>query len=642
MDYVNSCKTKSKLYNSFLKTRSLADEEKYKNFNRIHVQIVRLAKKRYIADNLKAASNSIKDTWKILNGLLGKKKLSDPTISLIHNNETISEPASVATAFNNYFVSISAELDKAIPQVPETVNDFCSPSCSNSFFFAPCTEPEINSIIKSISNSKSVGHDQICSEIVKQVAPQLTPALVEIINLSLTCGQFPDKLKIAKVISIYKSGSKTDVSNYRPISILPVVSKIFERVAFTRLYSFLEKNNILHNCQYGFRPGRSTEDATLRFVQDVSKAFENNHYTRAVFLDLKKAFDTVYHEQLLSKLSHCGIRGEANKWFQSYLANRKQYVEIKEALSDNKLITCGVPQGSILGPLLFLIYINELPAISNLLTILFADDTTLYLSGPNLQQLEKTVNAELQKISQWLSLNRLSLNIAKSNFMVLRVRQKPYIYSPSIIINSNNLKEVSHATFLGLNIDTHLNWNVHVNYIASKIAKSVGILHKLKVLLPSKCLLQLYYALIQPYLNYCTLAWMNLSKTNKLRLLRLQKNAVRSILHKPYPEHSIPLFTKVRILPFNNLISFRCGLYAFKNKDNLIKLNYKNHNYTTRNMLDCYQAFHRTDVGKFSLIGQIPVTWNAIPSNIKSERLSFLSFRKQYFAHCLCNISLLY
>ena len=215
----------------------------------------------------------------------------------------------------------------------------------------------------------------------------------------------------------------------------------------------------------------------------------------------------------------------------------------------------------------FLLYINELSNVSSLLhAILFADDTTFYVTGHDLTTISQVLNNELIKIQDWLNLNRLSLNINKTNFMVFRVRQKRYDPKIAISICNRNITEAKNVKFLGLKIDPHLNWNEHIDFISNKISKGTGILHRVNDCLPSKCLRQLYYSFIYPYLNYCALVWMNTSKTNKIRLLRLQKKAVRSIYHKPYNEHSLPLFKRAKILPVHDLPYFRGSIYLFKNK----------------------------------------------------------------------------
>ena len=248
-----------------------------------------------------------------------------------------------------------------------------------------------------------------------------------IINESFSSGTFPDKLKIAKVTPIFKKGSRSDKNNYRPISILSVFSKIFEKLMHKRLFRYLERLCILHELQFGFREKFSTSHALISLIEHLKKSLDEGEFGCGIFIDLRKAFDTVNHSILLQKLEYYGIRGVANNWFKSYLSDRYQYVSINGITSDVKPVLCGVPQGSVLGPLLFLLYVNDLPNCSDKLTFhLTADDTNIYFSSNNLNIIQSTLNIELNHVSQWLYANRLSLNIEKTNYVLFHSpRKKP-------------------------------------------------------------------------------------------------------------------------------------------------------------------------------------------------------------------------
>ena len=289
-------------------------------------------------------------------------------------------------------------------------------------------------------------------------------------------GLVPNMAKLAKIIPVYKAKDKKDISNYRPISLLPIISKILEKVVHKNLYTFLEKNKVLYASQYGFRNNRSTVNAITELVCHITNAFENKQNTLSVFLDLSKAFDTIDHNILLHKLEFYGVRGLALNWFQSYLTDRKQYVLYNNVQSQTLGITCGVPQGSILGPLLFLIYVND---IANCLThsklISFADDTTVFLSSKCINDLYKNMNSDLDDLTNWFKANRLALNVNKSNCKLFQPNGNQNTLGNTLNIGIDPIEHKLSCKFLGIFIDNQLRWNNHLSHISAKLSRSVYI-----------------------------------------------------------------------------------------------------------------------------------------------------------------------
>ena len=346
-----------------------------------------------------AASNDIRKTWKLINQLLNKHSNSHNKNPIFNINNTLTQDKStIVQAFSNYFVNIGGSLANQMPSPTGAKNKTIktSPSTLNSMALIPTTAYEINSIIKSIKSTSACGVDNIPIAVIKHVANNISPVLSSLINYSFQTGSFPDALKIAKVVPVFKNGDKTLLNNYRPISLLNSFSKIFEKAFLSRLTSYLNKDKLLADEQFGFQKNRSTQQALTSFIDIVTEALDNKNYVIALFLDLSKAFDTIDHNILLKKINNYGIRGQAFAYIKSYISNRQQFVDLDGVKSNLLPINCGVPQGSSLGPLLFLLYINDLTNCSKLLKILlFADDTTLICSSSDLPSLIITLNKEL-------------------------------------------------------------------------------------------------------------------------------------------------------------------------------------------------------------------------------------------------------
>ena len=348
------------------------------------------------------------------------------------------------------------------------------PPTLNSFVLSPTSPEEILNRSYTIRSTHSRGVDDIDPCIATPHIASVARPLAEIINCSFNTGLVPQAIKIAKVVPVYKKGAKDNETNYRPISILPYFSKFYEKLMYDRLYNFVQKSNVIFQSQHGFQAGHSPYMNLLSMQDKISSAIENNEYAIGIFFDLAKAFDTVDHEILLYKLESYGIRGMQLDWFASYFDNRLQCVCCNGALSDLKLIKFGVPQGSNLGPLLFLLYINDLPNVSSILFfILFADDTNVFFSHKSLYSLFETVNAELSLAADWFCANKLTLNLEKTNFIIFKSHRKTGPLENQMLLNINDvpITQVTSTKFLGVYVDQHMTWKEHINNIALKIAK---------------------------------------------------------------------------------------------------------------------------------------------------------------------------
>ena len=376
-------------------------------------------------------------------------------------------------------------------------------------------------------------------------------------------------MKVAKVIPIYKGNSRQFVSNYRPISLLPIFSKIFEKLMYNRLIKFISKSEIIIPDQFGFQKNKSTEMAVNAITNQIINSFENKESAYCIFLDFAKAFDTVNHELLINKMEYYGIRGMPLEWFRSYLNNRQQYTEIDDTLSNIDSIKCGVPQGSILGPLLFLLYINDIVNTTSILNFfLFADDTTIFFSSKLTSSIENTINKELGKVNNWLNSNKLSLNTDKScylNFSLLHRNS-----DINLKIANKTLEKKTVTKYLGVLIDDKLSWKNHIHSINIKLRKGIGMLYKLKEFVTLSTLKSLYYSLIFPYLDYNILNWSSTPPSNLTCLELSNKKAVRIILSKNKHEHALPIFKELNILPLQEFIKLRRASYMWKLKNGIL------------------------------------------------------------------------
>ena len=321
--------------------------------------------------------------------------------------------------------------------LPHSKHDFreylTDPSPCCSFLFDPVTSTEVESEIDLLPTNKAHGLYSFPTRILKSAKPTISKLLSMIMNTSIKTGVYPSKLKHAKIIPVFKNDEEDDPGNYRPISLLSNTNRIFEKLMYNRLKSYLEKKHILYSSQYGFRENHSTQHALLDIVNKIQTYMDKNLFSCGIFIDLQKAFDTVNHSILLHKLRHYGVRGIVNDWFSSYLSHRSQTTQVGLNKSSKEKTLCGVPQGSVLGPLLFLLYVNDIHSSSDKFDFfLFADDTNLLYQEKILKSLETTVNKELEKVHEWLTANKLNLNIKKYNFVIFHPYQKKVIHKLNI------------------------------------------------------------------------------------------------------------------------------------------------------------------------------------------------------------------
>ena len=633
-----SIRVKNKLYKLSHRFPTVYNVLKHKAYKSCLNATIVLRKKMYYRCALNDHKGNLKETWKILKEVIGvsSKKTISQNFHVDHRGD-VSDPDEIAGEFNDYFVKVGSKLADTIPVCNLNPLHYVRRNC-NSIFFTPVVEQEIIDCLTKLKEGSS-GHDGLKPSIIKKCKEHLATPLAYIYNLSITEGCVPTALKHAYITPVFKSGDETLLNNYRPISVLPVFSKVLERLIFNRTYSFITENNILSDQQFGFRKKLSTEMALLSAVDKITQAIDNKEHTIGLFLDLKKAFDTVNLSILLNKLERVGIRGNPLLWFRSYLTQRTQSVKYGNTISTPRVVTTGVPQGSTLGPLLFILYINDMTnVLKNAYPIMFADDTTLFVSSKSVENALSCLNDDIANLTEWFKANKLSLNLTKTHFILFTASSLVRRSDVSLVIDNHNIERVCNTKFLGVYIDERLSWNVHINHVSLKLRKSLGIVRKASVILDTQTMTNLYYTMLFPYLSYCHLIWGNASAYLIDQVLKLQKRAIRIISNVHWLSHTQPLFTERKIMKVNDLFTYFLSLFTFKATKNMFPLSFANavrinvnsvsldpnSRRTTAQLPLC-----RTNIRKNTIIFQCPKLCNDLlyPMNIPPE-ISYFSFKK--------------
>ena len=575
-------KIRDKLFKQFKSTNSAVDFRAYKQFRNRVVNELKESKKTYYHHYFDENKSNMKMLWKGIKSIFSLRSNNLDTISHLTgiDGSKITNPGQMANEFNHFFTKISSDITKKIPRTAKSPLAYLSNPNLESFFVSPCASNEVSTVIQSLKNGKSSGPNRIPIKLLKVLDPYISVTLSSLINESFETSTFPDTLKIAKVIPVFKNGLSTKTSNYRPISLLSIFSKIFEKVMYQRLYKFLEVGELLFDMQFGFRSGHSTDHALVSLTENIKASLDKNRFGCGIFIDLQKAFDTVNHDILLKKLEHYGIRGIALNWFESYLRNRKQFVSVNGHSSSTCDITCGVPQGSVLGPLLFLIYINDLPNSSKLLNFfLFADDTNIYFESDDPTRLSRTVNKELKKVKSWLDCNKLALNIEKTNFVLFHSPRKKLPNLVNLKFGKSSIKKTKYVKFLGVLVDEHLSWKYHINELYKKLSRTIGIFFKIRHYIPNETLICLYNSLFSSFLSYGIIVW-GLTYTSYLNpLFLLQKKIIRCIKFQPFTAPSTPLFHSLKIMKLEDILHLNILTFVFKAINKLSPIYF--HNYFT-------------------------------------------------------------
>ena len=577
------------------KTRPLGDQclkKRFTDYRRVLKAVINSAKNSYNCNRILDSKHDRKKTWQVINELRGKsKKIIKPTIVI--DNQKITDRRIIANQFNKYFNSIASKLNETISDLSDSqfssFEEFLMPSNKNSIFLNDCSPAELLEIVKELDNNKS---SDIPIRVIKKSAHVICPYLSSYFNHYMTIGHFPDNLKVGKVTPIFKKGNTEDVGNFRPVSTLSIFGKIFEKVIYRRIYDFALSQNILDQNQFGFRKSHGTSYAVNYSMKIVLDALKDKQHVLGIFIDLSKAFDTIDHSTLLVKLDRYGIRGNANCLIKSYLSNRVQYTEIHNEKSDPLTVIFGVPQGSVLGPLLFLLYINDISNCSNLgLFILFADDTNIFVKGTSPEDAYHKANEVLRLVRQYMVLNKLHINMTKCCYIHFKPKTSTPV-DPTLVLKIQDfpVKKVDSTKFLGVVIDEKICWEPHVAALRRKLNYASSTLYRIRDSVPEELHKDLYYTLFESHLTYCISVWGGANKSVTTKAWTAQKHCVRALFGdkkahlekyetcakaRPYLhqaldhsffqlENTKPLFNKHGILAFENLYTYHTFIETFK------------------------------------------------------------------------------
>ena len=579
-----------------------------------------------------------KQIWIGINTPLNRHKKQQNTIYL-EENGFISDPTKVANKFNDFFLNIAEKLSAKIENKNSKFQDYLKNPNKNNFFLKETTPDEIVKVVNKLDSKKSSDIYNISPEIVKLSNQVVADALTIIFNRCIREGHFPDSLKLAKVVPIHKGDSVLTVSNYRPISLLPIFSKIMERLIYNQFIEFIEAQKILSELQFGFQKNKSTEHAITSIISNITNAFDSKQSSYCIFLDFAKAFDTVNHEILIQKLKYYGVHDKSLDLFQSYLSNRTQVVEVNGKLSEKGTIKHGVPQGSILGPLLFLLYINDISQSSDILKFfLFADDTTVFYSAdPSDKNTEQILNTELEKVSCWLAANKLSLNVKKSNFLHFHYG-KSNKERLQIKINNTPVEEKESTKYLGTFIDNKLTWKIQIQHIKTKLARGIGLISRIKFFVDEACLLKMYYSFVQSHVNYNILNWSCTHTSSLDPIDKKMKKAVRVISSSNMYEHATPLFKQYEILPFSEQVTLRKASLMWKLANGYLPDALTNMFTPNLHNDQKYVLPHpKNDRAKLLFVYTCVKAWNSVPDDIKKSAF-FSVFTRKYKNYLLENL----
>ena len=618
-------KHKNRLYRKHLKNRgNISLHIKYKTYKNKLNNVLKKAEKDYYVKQLMLDKHNVSNIWRVYSEILGKHKNKQADVAkLVLGEKTYCDSKNIAESFNQYFAHIGSELAKGFPR-NEMFKNYLGNSCNQSMFLSDITRVELQNHLALLDKNKSAGYDEVTPRIISVVSDIITQPLLHLYNLSFRTGTFPDVLKIAKIIPLYKKKEHFLPGNYRPISLLSIFSKILEKLMQQRLYSYLSNFNILFKLQFGFREHHSTTLALTEIVDSIRKEVDNGNSVLGIYLDLSKAFDTVCHDKLLFKLNHYGIRGSVHDWLRSYLSGRSQTTYVNKTLSSIRpSASVGVPQGSALSPLLFLCYVNDIAnVLENNQLRLFADDTNVFISGPDVTMLQEKAQTSLLLLDKWFTANELTLNISKT--CVSLFSKKHNSAQIELNLNGTAIPCVNSTRYLGVYLDANLNFIEHCNFVKNKLTKLTSACYYISNFITKAHVRSIYFAYLFPHINY-GIEIVGVSSKKNRNLLQGSQNKLLKVLCKSGTYDSPQLLhEELGIFNISQLTYFHTACFVYKQLNGLLpsifedyfKTNEQMANRSHRRQHKLYVPFYRLEFGQRAFPCIAAKIWNSLPQNI--------------------------